>query len=176
MTKDFTENRDRFYGGEIDVEDFNTYEPNKRRINKYAKADELYNTLLANKKRQEEMRIYKRMTLQELKQIGKISASDGKPSDTLTDSKWQEEFEIRKLFVKPATQKRLCGNYTRIYDICEMTSYQAYRRYINDILSSIRSGCRDYCYYIYQIMELARFHQNLKTRYIPEYKCWEVWL
>ena len=55
------------------------------------------------------------------------------------------------------------------------TNWQQYCSYINDILSIIRSGQVDYCYYIYQILDLLKFHyDDLKTRYCDGY--WEVWL
>ena len=55
------------------------------------------------------------------------------------------------------------------------TSWQSYCSYINDVLNNIRMGQIDYCYYIFQIMELARFHYNtLRTKYCDGY--WEVWL
>lgn len=174
-TRDFTENRDRFFGGEIDVEDFNTYFPNKKRINKYVRADQFYDDLLTSKKQQEEMEHYKHMTLEQLRQLGKISTSDEKPDEKLTDETWQEEFKIRKLFVKPTSQKKLHGNYSK-KSSCNFTNYQDYCWYINSVLDTIRDGDRDFCYFIYQVMELTRFHSNLKTRYIPKQKCWEVWL
>lgn len=55
------------------------------------------------------------------------------------------------------------------------TNYQEYCSYINDVLSNIRAGQKDYGYFIYQIMDLAKFHyHDLRTKYCDGY--WEVWL
>ena len=57
------------------------------------------------------------------------------------------------------------------------TVYQRYCRYINDVLSEIRKGNHDYCYYCYQIRDLLRFeHNRLRTKYYPDGQYVEVWL
>lgn len=62
------------------------------------------------------------------------------------------------------------------------TQYSNYCSFINSILRTIRgSGGKppqhDYCFFIYQITDLLRFeHDRLRTRWIPEYECFEVWL
>ena len=56
-----------------------------------------------------------------------------------------------------------------------LTNWQSYCSYINDVLRNIRKGQVDYCYYIYQILDLLKFHySDLKTKYCDGY--WEVWL
>lgn len=110
---------------------------------------------------------------------------NGRPSPTLTDRQWQQEFQIRKLQIKPYSPNhtRMGGRYSResykrndedgAYD--GPTNYQQYCHTINDMLSVIRSGKIDFCFFTYQIMDLLRFHYNdLRTKYIDGY--WMVWL
>lgn len=156
----------------IDIEDFNTEFPNMDRLKK------LFFTLRLSEENKE-IEKYRGMTFDELRMNKIISDTDGKPSPFLTDEKWQKEFSIRKMFVKPYPKsfKRLgkiyketkCGIYTG------QTNWQMYVSYINSVLSNIRKNQVDYCYFIYQIMELARFHPTtLKTKYRDGY--WEVWI
>ena len=95
-------------------------------------------------------------------------------------------FNLRKLFITPYPSdiKKLKGKYSKesgywneetMGEYYGCTSWQSYCAYINDILSNIRAGQVDYCYYIYQILDLVKFHyNNLMTRYRDGY--WEVWL
>ena len=170
------------FGGEIDVEDFNTYSPNKKRISNQIDANNLKHTIENNN----EEKKYKNMTLEELRELRLISNTNGRPTSAMTDEKWQKEFNLRKMFIMPYPKdiKKLKGQYSKepgmwneetqgTYHGC--TNWQSYCSYINDILSNIRSGQVDYCYYIYQILDLAKFHYNtLKTKYCDGY--WEVWL
>lgn len=172
------------FRGEIDLEDFNTYEPNQKRISKQMKANGLQEELF--ERIREKNSDYNHMTLKELKKRNIISDTDGRPLDSLTDEQWQKEFIIRKSLIQTTSQKKLNCKQFREPDLWNMeknelydgpTQWQNYCWYINDVLRVIRKGDKDYCYFIYQIMELARFHfHDLKTKYIPEYKCWEVWL
>lgn len=126
------------------------------------------------------------MTLEELREMKLVSNTNGRPTSTLTDEKWQKEFNIRKLFITPYSKeiKKLGGKYSRESGLWneEMhgtfhgcTSWQSYCSYINDVLNNIRMGQVDFCYYIYQIMDLAKFHyDSLRTKYCDGY--WEVWL
>ncbi len=174
------------FGGNIEIEDFNTSYPNRRRIQNQMEAVYLQHTLKKRKLRTEKEKKYKSMNLKELKELGVISNTDSRPSEHLTDETWQKEFDIRKLFITPYSSKikKLGGRFSRestsgsddsprTYDGC--TNWQSYCSFINDILRNIRAGQVDYCYYIYQIMDLAKFHfHDLKTRYCDGY--WEVWL
>lgn len=178
----YTQNHNIF-AGEIDIDDFSTETPNKRRINKYAEANDLEKTLIEKEQQKKEMNKYQSMTLEELRKMKLISNTNGRPSSTLTDEKWQREFNIRKLFVKPSMLKKMQGKYskesgtwnTETYEYHGMINWQSYCSYINDILSNIRAGQIDYCYFIYQVLDLLKFHYNdLKTKYCDGY--WEVWL
>ena len=184
-TKKYEENYSTF-SGEIDIEDFNTYSPNKKRISNQIDAINLPKTIKNKQIKKEEEKKYKNMTLEELKEMKLISNTNGRPSSTLTNEKWQKEFNIRKMFITPYPKniKKLKGKHSKesgmwdedtqgTYHGC--TNWQSYCSYINDILNNIRSGQVDYCYYIYQILDIAKFHYNdLKTRYCDGY--WEVWL
>lgn len=172
------------YAGEIDINDFSTETPNKKRINKYVEADSFEKTIIEKEQQKKKMKKYQSMTLEELREMKLISNTNGRPSSTLTDEKWQKELNIRKLFVNPTILKKMQGKYSkesgmwneetqREYD--GVTNWQSYCSYINDILSNIRAGQEDYCYYIYQIMDLLKFHYNdLRTKYCEGY--WKVWL
>ena len=49
------------------------------------------------------------------------------------------------------------------------SEYQSHCDFINSILSNIRKGESDYCYYIYQIAELLQFEQeNLEAIWLEE--------
>lgn len=174
------------FGGNIEIEDFNTSSPNKRRISNQMEAVHFQETLEKRKYKAEKEKKYKSMNLKELRKMRVISNTDGRPAEHLTDETWQKEFELRKLFITPYSSKtkKLGGRFSRestdrsednphTYDGC--TNWQSYCSFINDILYNIRGGQVDYCYYIYQIMDLAKFHlHDLKTRYCDGY--WEVWL
>ncbi len=174
------------FGGIIEIEDFNTTTPNKKRISNQIDAINLKTTLEKQIKKKNEEKKYKNMTLEELRELRLISNTNGRPSPSMTNEKWQKEFDIRKLFITPYPKniKRLKREHSKESGIWNeetmgtyygCTSWQSYCSYINDILDNIRSGQVDYCYYIYQIMDIAKFHfNNLKTKYCDGY--WEVWL
>lgn len=181
-TDTYKTNRNQ-YGGEITIEDYNTYYPNKNRINNQMEANKLQNKL----KLKQELERYRKMTLEELMEIKIISNTNGRPLSSLTDEKWQKEFEIRKLFITPYKDgniRRFGEKYTKEPikwneetqgKYLGYTNWQSYCTYINDILRNIRSGQVDYCYYIYQILDLLKFHyEDLRTKYCDGY--WEVWL
>lgn len=184
-TRSFDVNHNTF-GGTIEQEDFNTYCPNKNRINNQISDEQFQKSLIEKNKQRKDFERYKNMTLEELKEMRLVSNTNGRPSSTLTDEKWQRELSIRKMFITPFDKnvKKFGGKHSKesgywndetqgTYHGC--TNWQQYCSYINDILNNIRAGQIDYCYYIYQIMDLAKFHyEELKTRYCDGY--WEVWL
>lgn len=175
------------YGGMIDIEDFNTSSPNKRRLRNQADAMDFQAELDRKRRLKKELEPYKDMTLEQLREQKIISNTDGRPSSSLTDEKWQKELILRKMFVIPyrdGSSKKLTGPYAkefggrneqtqRVYDGC--TNWQSYCSYINDVLENIRAGQVDYCYYIYQILDLLKFHyDDLQTKYCDGY--WNIWL
>ncbi len=174
------------FGGIIDIDDFNTATPNKNRISNQIDAINLQSTIENKIKKKNEEKKYKTMTLEELRELHLISNTNGRPSYSMTDEKWQKEFNLRKLFITPYPKEisKMKGKYSKesgtwneetqgTYYGC--TDWQSYCSYINDILNNIRAGQVDYCYFIYQIIDLIKFHfDDLRTRYRDGY--WEVWL
>lgn len=174
------------YGGIIDLTDFSTNSPNKRRISNQINAETLPDLLESQKNKRREYEKYKHMTLEELKEMKIISNTTGRPISSLTNELWQKEFNIRKLFITPypKTIKKMGGKFSKEYGKWNedtrgtyygTTNYQEYCSYINDVLCNIRSGQIDYCYFMYQILDLLKFHfDDLRTKYCDGY--WKVWL
>ena len=79
------------FGGNIEIEDFNTSCPNKRRIQNQMEAVHLQQTLEKRKYRTEKEKKYKTMNLELLKKMKVISNTDGRPAEHLTDETWQKE-------------------------------------------------------------------------------------
>ena len=184
-TKNYEENYSTF-SGEIQIEDFNTYSPNKKRISNQIEAINFPETIKKKQIKKDKEEKYKNMTLEELKEMRIISNTNGRPDSNMTDERWQKEFNVRKLFITPNDKKhkRMGGKFSRESGTWNeekdgehlgMTNYQEYCSYINDVLKNIRAGQIDYCYFIYHIMDLLKFHyDDLRTKYCDGY--WEVWL
>lgn len=116
-----------------------------------------------------------------------ISDGKGRPNTLMTNTQWQEYFNIMKLSIQQSKDKRMkaspspivvnrymAGNQLTYYG---ETQWTIYRNYINSVLSAIRKGEYDYCYFIYQIADLLKYeHDNLRTLWIPKYRCFQVWL
>ena len=174
------------FSGKIDIEDFNTYSPNKKRISNQIEAINFPETIKKKQIKKDKEEKYKNMTLEELKEMRIISNTNGRPDSNMTDERWQKEFNVRKLFITPNDKKhkRMGGKFSRESgtwneekdgEYLGMTNYQEYCSYINDVLKNIRAGQIDYCYFIYHIMDLLKFHyDDLRTKYCDGY--WEVWL
>ena len=123
-------------------------------------------------------------TLEELFYVKPTRTTQGRPGANLTDKKWQDEFEIMKLYVKPYKNppSRFGGKNSkesgRTYENVTyhgITNYQSYCSFIIDILKNLKAGNVDFVYYGYQIADLLRFHYDtLRTRYCDGY--WAVWL
>lgn len=69
----------------------------------------------------------------------------------------------------PTTEKYLPvmnSRYTHsLYNDGIPTTYEFYRRYINDVLRTVRKGGVDYVYELYQLRELLRFEPELHIEY-----------
>lgn len=117
-------------------------------------------------------------TLEDFKKMKLVSNTEGRPPENMTDEKWQQEIKYRKIFISPykditRLSARECRGNSASYH--GETQWTRYAQYINSVLKNIRSGQVDYCYYIYQIIELLKFHyDDLRTKYHDGY--WEVWL
>lgn len=174
------------FGGIIDIDDFSTITPSKQRINNQIQAEMLPESIKQKLKNKQQEEKYRTMTLEELREMKIVSNTDGRPIPSLTDEKWQKEFQVRKMFINPYPKdyKKLRGKYSKESGLWNdetqgeyhgATVWQEYCAFINDALDCLRHGQMYYCYYIYQILEIARFHyKTLRTRYCDGY--WEVWL
>ena len=107
-----------------------------------------------------------------------INEKTGRPPKDYTDSQWQQDLIRIRAVVQPSSFKRI----KTVPDKCESTStyhgktqYQYYCDSINDILSNLRAGNLDYCYYIYQIAELLKYeYKNLQAVWLQEDRCFEL--
>lgn len=82
------------YCGEITIEDFNTYSPNKKRISNQIDGMNLHETIKREQNKKNEEKKYKNMTLEELRELRLISNTNGRPTSSMTDEKWQKEFNL----------------------------------------------------------------------------------
>lgn len=109
----------------------------------------------------------------------------GRPQLHWTNQNWGVYFEELKKTVPPILDpkvRRLPITHLQLKAGEEYrgeTAYQSYCSFINDVLSTIRRGETDYCYFIYQIADLLQFEPNLRTRLCCEDRLcpyFEVWL
>lgn len=93
----------------------------------------------------------------------------------MTNDEWQERFAIfRRKAEKSKTRNMRVPRSPLIRDI---TKWQSYCFYINDVLNTIRNGDSDYCYHMCQIEDLLRFEPtDLEAEWLPEYRCFRVYL
>lgn len=122
----------------------------------------------------------------ELSQLKDITLFTGRPGKDMTDERWQTIFQVLKLGVKQSPYRKMSRTYAKsILDSGYYygdTSYISYCNFINDVLYTIRGNSThaptyDYCFFVYQIQDLLRFeYDSLRTRYIKEHECFEVWL
>lgn len=97
-----------------------------------------------------------------------IDIRTGRPCLHWDNAKWQLFFSRLKLHIQPAPNAECNLPFPGIRlksgeDYYGNTNYQYYCRYINDVLTTIRHGKDDYCYFIYQIADLCRYEPELKT-------------
>lgn len=123
------------------------------------------------------------MKIEELKEV---SLTAKRPDKDMTDEKWQEYFGIMKTLTHQGNEKRMNSRTSPIlingysdgqFTYQNDTQWTKYKEFINSILSAIRQGECDYCFYIYQIAELLRYeHDELRTKWLPDENCFQVWL
>lgn len=122
------------------------------------------------------------LILEDLKDKRLISNFDNRPSDRLTDEKWQQEFQIWKDVIKPCskkTKKLSVMDFRKENNISyhKRIDYPTYCTYMNGVLENIQKGATDFCYYTYQILDLLKFYKDeLRTKYFDDDKYWAVWL
>ena len=106
--------------------------------------------------------------------------TSGRPAAQLTDQAWQILFESFRSTTISSSDRKMRKSWNEGKHSGEfygVPNYQYYVLTINDILRNIRSGGSDYCYYTYQICDLLKFEKSrLRSQYLPEEKCWIVWL
>lgn len=103
-----------------------------------------------------------------LKQLNVNDESD------LTPSKWNKFFIQLKNLIG-SSQSKVMEHQTTIYG----GDYdpESYSHYINRILFAIRRGVVDYCFRIYQVIDLMRYeHDRLQVQWNMSAQCFEVWL
>lgn len=124
-------------------------------------------------------------TLEDYRKVKLVSATDGRPIHSMTDEKWQKEFQIRKKYIEqvPVENHKKGRKYPdSIFEklakqiFTPSISYRAFQGYMNSVLHEIETGNRDVCFYIYQVMALAMLHKDLQTKYLEKDQCWLVWL
>lgn len=91
-----------------------------------------------------------------------------KPHSGYTNKEWQVDFAALKQKVQNEsalqTPNLSCGLGTS-YDI-----------FLDSVLYTIRHGRIDYCYYIYQIVDLLKYEKNLQSRWLEKEQQFRVWL
>lgn len=126
----------------------------------------------------------------ELSNLRHVSLGAGKPDVNMTDEYWQQYFGILKAITTQSKNRRMkCSHAKTIVNgkpdetvYHGETQYTNYCYFINSVLKTIRGYGKnppqhDYCFFIYQIADLLRFeHDRLRTKWIPRYECFEVWL
>ena len=120
-----------------------------------------------------------------IKSISEVSTATV-PDSYCTNEDWQAYFKSLASIVEPKSHKRITHkdiqNHNSVFYSNPKTNdgemlWQCYCSFINDTLSLIRRGECCYCFYIYQIAELLQFeHDRLNTEWMPEQKCFKVWL
>lgn len=119
-----------------------------------------------------------------MRELNDISSFKKKIPNNITNEDWQIYFSELRNKVKPSQEHRmklshsiLVNDYNNISHstYCENTEWQYYCKFINSILNTIRSGECDYCFHIYQILDLLRFeYDRLKVIWLPKDECFEV--
>ena len=122
----------------------------------------------------------------ELHEFKQVDLNAGCPPESMEDSQWQEYFGAMRLLVVPYGEKKMKTNGVEFIEngisvngrkSVRESQWYYYCQFINSILSSIRKGQTDFCFNIYHITELLKFERDrLRTRWIRENRCFEVWL
>lgn len=91
-----------------------------------------------------------------------------KPPKGYTNNDWQRDFTELK---KQAQLEPALPDPDLSYGL-----ESSYETFINSILYLIRHGEIDYCYYIYQIVDLLKYEKNLQSRWLEKEQQFRVWL
>lgn len=111
--------------------------------------------------------------------IVSVLEKTGKQPSDYTNEQWQHDFELLKSKIKQSQFSQMTVipelPYSPDRTYHGKTQYQYYCDFINDILSNIRKGGIDYCFYIYQVAELLKYeYDNLQVRYLEKEKCFRL--
>ncbi len=100
---------------------------------------------------------------------------------SLDNRQWQTVFDWLRSKTEPRTDKRF--NMKRYsfektsYTYTGESEYFRYMLFINDILSTIRSGKTDYCFKVEHVVDLLKFeHDRLQTEWIPSESYFKVFI
>lgn len=99
------------------------------------------------------------------------SNTDGKlikPPQGYTNKEWQDDFEKLKLEAQSEDSLTLPNS------SCGLDN--SYDDFLYSVLYTIRHGRIDYCYYIYQIVDLLKYEKNLQSRWLEKEQQFRVWL
>lgn len=111
----------------------------------------------------------------------------GRPSDSLSDELWQIRFEkIRNMMKTSSFENKLTDSTipisvirfrSKLHKKENSSEWAKYKSFLNNVLTTIRKGGHDYCFFVYQITDLLCFENTaLKSKYHTDIQCFEVWL
>lgn len=116
-------------------------------------------------------------TTQHLKHI---NLNIGRLPKNTTDEEWQEYFAQIKSVVSPAKMnkaKMVSDTHLKENGIyLGLPEAKRYYQFINSVLKTIRSGEKDYVFFVYQIVDLLKYEHRFTACYLPEYRCFELGL
>lgn len=99
------------------------------------------------------------------------------PFEDMTDEDWQIEFAELKRTVPysgRSTMPSTMGK-PRSRQLCVTDNIiDRYSVFINEALKAVRSAQVDFCYHVYQVVDLLRYEPDLLSEYLPEYGCIKV--
>lgn len=96
----------------------------------------------------------------------------GKPNDNLTSEEWNAKFTILQHYHVR----------TRSGSIVEYLNNDGYNEepyeiFLRSTVINLLNGDKDYCYFLYNIIDLLKiFGALLKSKYDENEKCFEVWI
>ena len=100
-----------------------------------------------------------------------------RPPKEYTNQQWQSDFELIKQSVIPVQESkmRVIGDTSLYGSYHGKTQYQNYCSFINNILNNIRHKEIDYCFYIYQILDLLKYEKGrLEVQWLQSERCFRV--
>lgn len=121
------------------------------------------------------------MNLEDLKQLGRKE----RPPKDMTEFQWNQYFDILKMTTEQSNEKKMRRSYSPIlvngyrddsqFAYCGETQWSRYCQFINSVLNTIRHNEFDYCFCIYQIVDLLKFeHDRLEVKWLNQYECFQV--